>query len=167
MKKKMIIVLLLVQAALNFPVFWEILLSKESIYEKGVVLIAFLYAYLVFSTLEIKLLSFLTVSKKGKIYKKKEKIWGMSAYLTIFCFLYIAYVFTGDLLMLATVLLAGGIVFTDISSTVIVLDDIQYYYSDKTLEMLEVVKTEKQNEVIWLELENGKKEVIPSKKVEF
>lgn len=147
MKNKMIAVLLLVQAVMNLPVYSEILLTKERIYERGVLLFVFLYVYLIFSTLEVKLLSFLAVSKKGEVDKKKKKIWGMSGYLAALCYLYIACLFTGDLAMLALVVLGGGMVFTDISSTMIKLDGIQYYYSDKTLE-IEVVKTEEKNEVI-------------------
>lgn len=134
-KKEMIAVLWLVQAVLNFPAFSGILLSKEGILGKGVLLFAFLYMHLIFSNLEVKLLFFLGISKTGKVEQKRKKLWSMWGCLAVLCFFYLGFLFTGSLEMLAAVVSFGVIVFTDLSSTVIVRDGIPYYYNEKTLEL--------------------------------
>lgn len=164
MKKRNVAVLFLFLTILYLPVFsvfWE---HWESLYQKCVYVCALLYVFFVFATLITKFLTFCWISEMGVVYKKKERIRWLLCYLMVLLFLFVLYLYTKELLLFSTVILAGGMVFADISSTIIEIDGEKYYYSDKTFEKVKVSGIEEKKGVICLELEGGKKKIVPFSK---
>lgn len=160
MKRKIIVPLFVFLLGMNLPILYELISSQKGVFEKSVFTVVFLYVYWIFSVLVVKLLLFLNVSKEGRVYKKRKKVVWMTSYLSILVSLYVAYIYSGELIFLTTVILAGTMAFSDISSTIVDIDGICFYYSDSSFAKIEVEGKEEKNKVMVVKLVNGENKRI-------